>query len=77
MRAYNQLLSLPLLVCHLAGWRQLTGVLSGTMPAVGSPVVGAIGGLLYALSYLLCLVLAPILALGAGIWGILLGKAQS
>ena len=62
---------LPLLVCHLAGWRQLTGVLSGTVPTGGSPVAGAVGGLLYALSYLLALVLAPILALGAGIWGLL------
>jgi hypothetical protein len=60
------ILLLAFTAVHLAGWRESTTVLSGTLPP------GATGwaaptrqALLYIAAYLGCVVLAPILALGA------------
>jgi hypothetical protein len=52
------------LVCHLAGWRELTSVLSGTPP--GS-TLAALGGVLYLVSYFAAVIVAPVLVIAAGL----------
>jgi predicted exporter len=57
------LLTLAFLACHIAGLRQATCILCGTYPATGS----VMAGLMYAGVYMTFTILAPILALGAGV----------
>ncbi|MBN1975796.1 MAG: hypothetical protein JW918_00210 [Anaerolineae bacterium] len=56
------LIGLAFLVCHAAGLRESTGVLSGTYTGTGS----VISGLAYAVVYMGFVILAPIFVLGAG-----------
>jgi len=61
-------LALALLTSHIAGFRELTGVLSGTYPAAGAPVFW---GLIYAKTHTAFFLIAPVLILGAGIVSLL------
>jgi hypothetical protein len=61
-------LALPFVVCHLAGFREYTCILSGTYPSVGAGAPHAARlGLLYVVAYVAYLVPAPILFLGAAL----------
>lgn len=63
-------------LCHLAGLRDAAGFLSGSAPAGmkdGAPPAAL--GVIYVLSYFLCVVVAPILALAAGILAALIRAA--
>ena len=53
------------LVCHLAGWREYTMILSGTTPAGGD--IATLQGILYILAHLGLTVVAPVFVLGAAI----------
>jgi len=55
------------LMCHLAGWREITMVLSGTTPVGLHGDQAALRGILYILSHLGVTVVAPIFILGAAI----------
>lgn len=57
-------LVLVLLVSHIAGFRELTGALSGTHPAAG---VSIFWGLVYAKTHTAFFLIAPVLILGAGV----------
>jgi hypothetical protein len=57
------LLALTFLVCHIAGFREATAVLSGTYSGADS----AVAGLLYAVFSLVLYIFGPILVLGAGL----------
>lgn len=57
------LIGLAFLVCHVAGFRESTSVLSGTYTGAGSVA----SGLVYAAAYMGFVILAPILVLGAGV----------
>jgi hypothetical protein len=57
------LIGLVFLVCHAAGFRESTSVLSGTYTGAGS----AAPGLAYAVVYMGFVILAPIFVLGAGV----------
>jgi len=62
------LLSLGFLMCHVVGGRECTSVLSGTYPSAGALGEFAILlGLMYAVAYMVVVILVPILILGAGI----------
>ncbi|MFN2271377.1 MAG: hypothetical protein ACK2US_11105 [Anaerolineae bacterium] len=56
------LIAVVFLVCHVAGFREYTSVLSGTYTGMGS----AASGLLYAVASLAFVIVAPILAIDAG-----------
>jgi hypothetical protein len=60
--------ALSLLMSHIAGFRELTGVLSGTYPAAGVPVFW---GLVYAKIQTAFFLTAPVLILGAGVVSLL------
>lgn len=55
-------IALVFLVCHVAGFRESTSVLSGTYTGAGSVT----SGLLYAAVSMAFVIVAPILAIGAG-----------
>lgn len=66
--AYAALLALPFLVAHLAGWREYTGILSGTLASAGlAAEVQALLGLGYAVAFMVAMILAPVFVLGAGV----------
>lgn len=52
-------------VCHLAGWREHTSILSGTDPSLGEMGLRMYLGFVYLMAFLGVTVIAPILALGA------------
>jgi hypothetical protein len=62
---------------HLAGLRDYAGFLSGSAPAGmrGGDLPASLG-VLYVILYFLCVVVAPILALGAGILAALIRAAE-
>ncbi len=65
---YAALLALPFAVGHLLGWREYAGVLSGTLSATGLAAdVQMLLGLGYAAAFMVATILAPVLALGAGL----------
>lgn len=56
------------LVCHLAGLRPFTGILTGTLAtAAGSTQLGSLLGVIYGLAYLAFVLAAPILLIAAGV----------
>jgi hypothetical protein len=57
-----------MLVSHVAGFRECTGILSGTYPAAGAQVFW---GLVYATTHMAFFLVAPILIIGAGILSLL------
>jgi hypothetical protein len=57
------LIALIFLVCHAAGFRESTSVLSGTYTGAGSVTCG----LLYVVVNMALVILAPILVIGAGV----------
>ncbi len=61
-------LALALLMSHIAGFRELTGVLNGACPAAGAPVFW---GLVYAKTHTIFFLIAPVLILGAGVVSLL------
>jgi hypothetical protein len=61
-------LALALLMSHIAGFRELTGVLNGAYPAAGVPVFW---GLVYAKTHTIFFLIAPVLVLGAGVVSLL------
>ncbi len=61
------------LVCHLLGLRKLTGILSGTIPATETELLG---GLVYVLSWFSFVLVAPILTI-AGLLRLALSQALS
>lgn len=62
------LLALPFVVAHLAGWREYTGILSGTLASAGlAAEVQALLGLGYAAAFMVATILAPVFALAAGV----------
>lgn len=69
---YAALLALPFLVAHLAGWREYTGILSGTLASAGlAAEVQALLGLGYAAAFMIAVILAPVFVLAAGVQFIL------
>jgi uncharacterized paraquat-inducible protein A len=59
------------LACHVLGFRDAVSVLSGTAPTVGGDDA-AVGGVLYVVSWLLAVAVAPILAIAALVqWALL------
>lgn len=61
------ILALPFAACHLTGMRETTGVLCGTYSPPRLPFALPLPeGLLYAVSYLVFVFVAPIPLLGAG-----------
>ena len=62
------LIALFFVVCHFAGWREHTSFLSGTPASVGESVnTSAVLGVVYMAGYFGLVLLAPILALAAGL----------
>ncbi|HUS63863.1 MAG TPA: hypothetical protein VMZ28_04930 [Kofleriaceae bacterium] len=59
--------------CHLAGWRDLTSVLSGTPP--GS-TLAALGGVLYLVFYFAAVIGVPVLIIAAGLLKVALRWAR-
>lgn len=62
------LIAAVFLILHIVGLRRYTCFLSGTLDGGGSMRYAAIlQGLLYVIAYVSCTVIAPILAIAAGI----------
>jgi hypothetical protein len=57
-------LALALLLSHIAGFRELVGILSGSRPAAGASIFW---GLVYAKTHAAFFLIAPVLILSAGI----------
>ena len=56
------------LLCHLAGLRVYTSVLTGTfIPIAGSTQLASLFGILYALLFLAAVLVAPILLIASGL----------
>ena len=62
------LLAAAFAVCHVLGYRAYTGFLCGMQSFAGeSSTMASLKGLLYVMSYIGAVVIAPIFALAAGI----------
>ncbi len=59
-------------VCHALGWREYTSFLSGSAPVGERSNLALVLGIVYVLSYFGFVLLAPILALAAAIFALLL-----
>ena len=63
------IIALGFLVCHAAGLREYTTVISGTWPTEGgSSVFPVVLGAVYVVAYLAFVLLVPILALAAAVF---------
>jgi hypothetical protein len=62
-------LGLLFAACHVFGWREYAGFLSGNTLTDGQTALG----IAYVLAYFGCVVIAPVLALASAIFWLLLG----
>lgn len=64
------------LICHIAGMRDYTSLLSGTLAMTsGAKTVSAFLGIAYMFLYFAAVIIVPILLIGAGIFRVLLSAA--